>query len=100
LIFLFVRGGDFNRRDVEVPTLQILFICGLTLTLPTPPGSSLRQHRSYDRFTATRTRFVFLPVDRKNVLKSALQAFGVHVIVDAGAAHVDCASEHFDDCAV
>jgi len=26
LIFLFVCGGDFNRRDVEVPTFNIFYL--------------------------------------------------------------------------
>jgi len=94
VFFLGVRGSDFSRRDVVVPTLYFIFLRTSPLTVHAPPGSALAQHRSYDRFAAPDARFAEPSVDREGILKAAPEAVGIHVVVDARTALVDRASQN------
>ena len=63
-----------------------------------PPGTSPGDHGSNDnaRF-ATRTTLSVLTVDRKDVLKAALRALGIHVIVEGRSTPFDGASQNIND---
>jgi hypothetical protein len=61
----------------------------------------LRHYRAHDPArSAPRAKPALPAVNRKVVLKTALEAFGVHVIVDARSALGDGASQNVNDAVV
>src|SRR5579872_2956527 len=74
-----------------------MFFCDSTLAGSTPPRTTRTDDRSYDQRSTAVARVARSSVDRKDVLKAALQAIRVHVIVDARSAQVDRALQYVDD---